>query len=84
MALASLKKLIEQQCFSSFRNQKKQHLVFYKIFEVLYKMETLKIMNLLNDYSSNKNLNFLQKTVFINSQTAKDKYNQNNSIKCET
>ena len=47
-------------------------------------METQKIMNLLNDYSSNKNLNFLQKTVFINSQTAKDKYNQNNSIKCET
>ena len=84
MALASLKKLIEQQYFSSFRNQKKQHLVFYKIFEVSYKMETQKIMNLLNDYSSNKNLNLLQKTVFINSQTAKDKYNQNNSIKCET
>ena len=39
-------------------------------------METQKIVN--------KNLNLLQKNGVVDSQTAKNKYNQNNSIKCET
>ena len=47
-------------------------------------METQKILNLLND-SSNEESKFTTKKVvcYIDSQTAKDKYNQNNSIKFE-
>ena len=47
-------------------------------------METQTIINLLND-SSNEESKFAQKTWYvIDSQTAKDKYSQNNSIKFET
>ena len=44
-------------------------------------METQKIINLLND-STNEQSNFTTK-YGIDIQTAKGKFNQNNSIKCE-
>ena len=47
-------------------------------------METQKVINLLNN-SSNKESKFATKKWYvIDSQTAKDKYNQNKSIKFET
>ena len=47
-------------------------------------METQRIINLLND-SSNEESNFTTKEWhFIDSKTAKVKYNQNNSMKVET
>ena len=47
-------------------------------------METQKVTNLLND-SNNEEFKFATKRwYFIDSQTAKDKYNQSNSIKFET
>ena len=42
---------MKQQCFSSSKNQKKQLLNFHKILWVSCKMETQKIINLLNDLS---------------------------------
>ena len=45
-------------------------------------MEMQKIINLLND-STNEEPNFARK-YGIDIETAKGKYNQNNSIKCET
>ena len=63
-----------RQCFSLLRNQKKQDLNFYKIMWVSYKMETQKIINLLN-YSSNKESKFATKKWYvIDSQTTKGKY----------
>ena len=41
--------MIEQQCFSSLKNKKKQLLNFHKILWISYKKETQKIINLLND-----------------------------------
>ena len=74
---------MKQQCFSSLKNQKKQLLDSYKILRVSHKMETQKITNLFND-STNKESKFAaEKWYFIDSQTAKGKYNQNNSIKFE-
>ena len=82
--LVNLKEIKEQQCFLSLKNQKKLLLFFHKILWLSYKMVTRNIINLyiykfvnLND-SSNKG------SYFIDSQTAKEKYNQNNSIKFET
>ena len=49
-----------------------------------YKMETHKIINLLNDSSNEPSKFATKKWYVIDSQTAKDKYNQNNSIKFET
>ena len=47
-------------------------------------METIKVINLLND-SSNDESEFVTKKWYVtDSQTTKDKYNQNNSIKFET
>ena len=43
--------------FSSFRKQKKQLLIFHKMLQVSDKMETQKIINLLND-SSNEESKF--------------------------
>ena len=60
--------MTKQQCFSLLRNQKKQLFNFYKVLRVSYKMETQKIINLLND-SSNEESNWLQKSGM--SQTAK-------------
>ena len=51
---------MEQQCFSSLKNQEKPLLIFYKILWVSYKMETQKIINFLND-SSNEEYKFATK-----------------------
>ena len=48
---------MKQQCFSSLKTQKKQLLNFHKILWVSYKLETQKIINLLND-STNKESKF--------------------------
>ena len=47
-------------------------------------METQKIMNLLNDSSNGESKFATKKWYVIESQTAKDKYSKNNSIKFET
>ena len=44
-------------------------------------METKKIINLLNDSSNEESKFATKKWYVIDSQTAKNKYNQNNSIK---
>ena len=74
---------MKQQFFSSLRNQKKQLLNFPKILRVSYKIETQKIINLLND-SSNEETKFATKKWYvIDSQTTKDKYKQGDAIKFE-
>ena len=66
------------------KNQKKQFLNFHKDLQALYKMEAQKIRNLLND-SSNEEPKFGAKKWYItDSQTAKGKYNPNDSIKLKT
>ena len=52
--------IMELQRFSSLKNQKTQLLNFHKILLVLYKLETQKIINLLND-SSNEESKFATK-----------------------
>ena len=47
-------------------------------------METQKIINLFNYSSKEASKVAIKNWYVIDSQTAKDKYNQNNSIKCET
>ena len=47
-------------------------------------METQEIINLLNDSSNEESKSATKKWHAIGSQTAKDKCNQNNSIKSET
>ena len=47
-------------------------------------METQKIINLLNDSIKKESKFATEKWYVINSQTEKDKYSQNNSIKFET
>ena len=47
-------------------------------------METQKIINLLNDSSCEESKFATEKLYVTDSQTAKDKHNQNNSIKFET
>ena len=59
ISLVNLKKM-KQKCFSSLKNPKKQFLNFYKILWVSYKMETEKIINLLND-SANEESKFATK-----------------------
>ena len=54
---------MEQQCFSTLKNQSKQLLTFRKVLLELYIIETQKIINLLND--SMKNLNLLQKKWYV-------------------
>ena len=57
---------------------------FPKILRVSYKIETQKIINLLND-SSNEETKFATKKWYvIDSQTTKDKYKQGDAIKFET
>ena len=51
---------------------------------VLYKMETQKIINFWNDSSSEKSKFATKNWCVTDSQTAKGKYNQKNSIKFET
>ena len=45
-------KMIEQQCFSSLKNQKKQLLNILQYLQASYKIETQKIINFLNDLSN--------------------------------
>ena len=82
MLLVKLK-MIEKQCFSSLKNQKKQLLNFHKILWVSYKKETQKIINLLNDSTTEESKFAIKKWYVIDSQTAKGKYDPNNSIKFE-
>ena len=65
---------MEQQSFSPLKNQKKQLLIFHEVLQASYKMETQKIIYLLND-SSNEESKFGTKNGVIDSQTAKYKYN---------
>ena len=66
--------MIKQQCCSLLRNQKKQLLDFDKILRASYKIETQKVINLLND-SSNEEPKFATKKWYvIDSQTTKGKY----------
>ena len=46
-------------------------------------METQKIINFLNDSTNEESKFAIKKCYFIDSQTAKGKYNRNNSIKFE-
>ena len=52
--------MIQQQCFLSLSNQKKQILNFHKILPVSYKLETQNIIKLLNN-SSNEESKFATK-----------------------
>ena len=73
-----------QRSFSSLKNQKKQLLDFYKIVSVWNKVESQKIINLLND-SSNEESKFATKRWYvIDSQATKGKYKQCDTIKFET
>ena len=75
---------MKQQCFALLRNQKKQLLNFYKIVWVPYKIETQKIINLLNDLSNEETKFATKKGYVIDSQTTKGKYKQGTPIKFET
>ena len=72
---------MEQQCFSSLKKQKQQLNLSHK---VPYKMETQKVINLLNDSSNDESKFATKNDMPLNSETAKNKYNQNSSIKFET
>ena len=72
---------MEQQCFSSLKKQKQQLNFSHK---VPYKMETQKVINLLNDSSNDESKFATKNDMSLNSETAKNKYNQNSSIKFET
>ena len=74
---------MERQYFSSLKNQKKQNSEFLQN-SLLYKMEIQKIINLLNDSNNEESKFTTKKWYVIDSQTAKGKYNQINSIKFET
>ena len=65
---------MKEQCFLSLKNQKKQLLNFYKILWVSYKMETQKIINLLNDSSNEESKFATKKWYAIDSQATKGKY----------
>ena len=73
--------MIEQQYFSSLRNQKKQLLNVHKILWVSYKMETQEIINLLNDSSIEESKFATKKWYVIDCETAKGKYKQGDTIK---
>ena len=47
-------KKIEQQRFSSLKNQKRLPLIFHRILKISYKMEIQKIINLLDDSEESK------------------------------
>ena len=66
--------MIKQECFLSLRNHKKQLWNFHKILLVSYKMETQKIINLLNDSSNEESTFATKKWYVIDSQTRKGKY----------
>ena len=64
---------MKQQFFSSLKNQKKQHLNFYKILWLSYKMETQKIIDFLNDLTNKEPEFATKKRYIIDIQTAKGK-----------
>ena len=66
------------------RNEKKQLLNFHKILWVSYKLETQKVINLLNDSSNEESKFAAKKGYVIDSQTTKGKYKQGDTIKFET
>ena len=72
--------MMEQQCFASLRNQKKQLSIFHKILWV-YIYGNKKDHKLLNDSSNEESKFTTKKWYVIDSQTAENKYNQNNSVK---
>ena len=59
---------MERQYFSSLKNQKKQISIFHKILQVPFKMETQKIIKLMN-YPSNDKSKFATKNGML--QTVK-------------
>ena len=58
--------------------------IFTKFYRVSYKMEIQKIINLLNDSSNGESKFATKKWYVIDSQTAKGKYKQGDTIKFET
>ena len=76
--------MIKQQGFSLLRNKKKQLLNFHKILRVSYKMETKKIINLLNNSSNEESKYATKRQYVIDSQTTNGKYKQRDTIKFET
>ena len=56
---------------------------FQKILRVSYRIETQKIINLLNDSSSEESKFATKKWYVIDSQTTKDKYKKGDTIKFE-
>ena len=69
-------KLGADEACSLLRNQKKQLFNFYKILWVSYKIETQKIINLLNDLSNEETKFATKRWYVIESQTTKGKYKQ--------
>ena len=57
---------------------------FHKILSVPYKVEVQRIINLLNDSSNEESKFATNKWYVIDSQTAKGKYKQDDTIKFET
>ena len=77
--LANLK-MMKQQCFSLLKNQKKQLFSFHKILWVSYKMKTQTIISLLNNSRNEESKFSTKKWYVIDSQTAKGKYKQGDTI----
>ena len=77
-------KMIKQQCFSSLKTQKRQFFNFLKTLWIWYKMETQKIINLLNDYSKEQSKLATKKWYVIDNPKAKGKYKQGDTIRFET
>ena len=73
---------MEQQGFLSLRNQKKQ--LFTKFCEYHIKMETQKIINLLNDSRNDESKFATKKWYVIDIQITKGKYKEGDTIKFET
>ena len=71
---------MEQQCFSSLKNQKKLLLSFCKIMSISYKNGNAKIINLLNS-SENEYSKFATKRLYIIDSDSKGNYSQENPIK---
>ena len=71
---------MEQQCFSSLKNQKKLLLNFYKILQTSYKNGKQKIANLLNSSENEYSKLATKKWYIIDSET-KGNYSHENPIK---
>ena len=71
---------MEQQCFSSLKNQKKLLLSFTKFCKHAIKIETQKIVNLL-DSSENEYSKFTTKKWCLIDSETKGNYSQKNPVK---